>query len=468
MILGISESIHPLYFYTDIKSNSEGEIFINYKKGVSKVFVYINNKTEDINKSYNWGKNIPKINPLKNNNNRLIFNSSNSNCPKGCELYIEVIVNEKIDVLYDFSLFFKYTGDNQSPIYILPNEFVFGELNQDEFDNYQILIQKDIKDVEFILECDFCKLKINETEYSGLDKLYKYSNLTSTSLKNQILNITISPNNSLSYPQFYSFKLIIPNTQNIRRITSENIEYCNNNSCLFAIPIKNYENTSNVLLYATNNNYPKYFNPIISYLLVDFDKVESNEEIISGFTATTLMNNFNNIIIEKNNNNVDKYLIIQLISNINYAQISLIISKYPHFSNKNLIPNSAYIIHSQNNNITFNLYGNTLQFIEFININNGGTIKYPNYEDYLISKGNIEYININQNNTFNYTGGENSDILIKYKTSPNNKLNVHYLDLKNNITLRYKNNTYPLLLYFKIPKELYETIISFQINKMTN
>ena len=39
MILGMSESFSPLYF-TDIKPNSAGEIFINYKKEVSKVFGY--------------------------------------------------------------------------------------------------------------------------------------------------------------------------------------------------------------------------------------------------------------------------------------------------------------------------------------------------------------------------------------------------------------------------------------------
>lgn len=39
MILGISGLFSPLYF-TDIKPNSAGKIFIDYKKGVSKVFGY--------------------------------------------------------------------------------------------------------------------------------------------------------------------------------------------------------------------------------------------------------------------------------------------------------------------------------------------------------------------------------------------------------------------------------------------
>ena len=38
MILGMSESFSPLYFYTDIKPNSEGEVFINYKKGGNIVY----------------------------------------------------------------------------------------------------------------------------------------------------------------------------------------------------------------------------------------------------------------------------------------------------------------------------------------------------------------------------------------------------------------------------------------------
>ena len=74
--------------------------------------------------------------------------------------------------------------------------------------------------------------------------------------------------------------------------------------------------------------------------------------------------------------------------------ISLVIGKYPHFSNRNIIPNSNYLIHideCDNNDIKFNLYGNTLQFIEFININNGGTINYPNYDSEKLSEGNFEH-----------------------------------------------------------------------------
>ena len=33
MFVGISESFNPLYFFTDIRSDSEGEVIINYKKG---------------------------------------------------------------------------------------------------------------------------------------------------------------------------------------------------------------------------------------------------------------------------------------------------------------------------------------------------------------------------------------------------------------------------------------------------
>jgi hypothetical protein len=472
MILGISESFHPLYFYTDIKKNSEGEIFINYKKGVSRVFVNINNKTEDINDINKWGNNFDRNKVIEYNNNRIIINSSNSNCPNGCELYIGVyIVDKEIDSPDDFSLFFKYTDNNQSPIYILPNEFVFGELNQNKFDNYQILIQKDIKDVEFILECDFCKLKINDIEeYSGLDKLYKYpQSISPISLENQILNIKISPDNSLSYPQFYSFKLIIPYNKNIRRITSENIEYCNSNSCLFAIPIKNYENTNKIFIYLSNNDYPSTFSPTLKTSLVDYNIIESSDDL----SPSTSLNINNNIYTQSiDNDNKDKYLVIELNNTLG-GLTSLTTSKYPHLLNKTLIPNSNYLIHSESkNNITFNLYGNTLQFIEFININNGGPIKYLNDEEYLISKGNFEYNIPNNEASFTYNGGENSDILIRYKTSPNDKLNIHYLDLSINTTLKYNTlNTginSNILIFFKLPKDMNSNSLNFNLTFSSN
>ena len=47
-------------------------------------------------------------------------------------------------------------------------------------------------------------------------------------------------------------------------------------------------------------------------------------------------------------------------------------------------------------------------------------------------------------------------------------LNIHYLDLTKNITLKYGVSN-PILLYFTIPKELYETIkISFEGNQSLN
>ena len=117
--------------------------------------------------------------------------------------------------------------------------------------------------------------------------------------------------------------------------------------------------------------------------------------------------------------------------------MSLITGKYPHFSNRNIIPNLKYLIRIKNENIKFNLYGNTLQFIEIININNGGTINYPNYESEKLSDDNFEH-NIIPNNksSFNYNG-KISDILLRYRSSVNNTLNIHHLDLQNNIILKY-------------------------------
>ena len=315
MILGMSESFSPLYFYTDIKSGSAGDVFINYKKGVSKVFGYIKNrdKTNDKSDKANWGKYIPNSGDLTYKNNRITFTTSDtSNCENGCELYIGVyIYDNEVNDADDFSLFFKYTDSNKLPVSILPNEFVFGELTQGKTDTYNIIIQKEITNVDFILECDFCKVKINNVQYSGLDKLYKYE---SDSLKGKTLNIEISPDASLTYPQFYSFKLIVPNDKNIRRITSENIEYCDSTSCLFAIPIKNYESTNKVSFYVTNNNYPKTFNPTLSYKLVDYNIVESNQQVTYEVSGININNNFYTISIESRDKDKDQYLVLKLVS----------------------------------------------------------------------------------------------------------------------------------------------------------
>ena len=103
------------------------------------------------------------------------------------------------------------------------------------------------------------------------------------------------------------------------------------------------------------------------------------------------------------------------------------------------------------------LYGNTLQFTEFININNGGTISnYLDYDDESISESNFEHNIIPNDTSFNYNGRENSDILLRYKSSPNNTLNIHHLDLTKEMDLRYNNPLTPILIYFKVPKEEYD------------
>ena len=111
MVVGISESFNPLYFFTDIKSDSEGEVIINYKKGGNIVYSEIVDKSKD---------DITKWKGIQNNiydiyNKKITFNKQNTSseiCTKGCRLYIGIYVYDyEVDDANDFSLFLRYTDD---------------------------------------------------------------------------------------------------------------------------------------------------------------------------------------------------------------------------------------------------------------------------------------------------------------------------------------------------------------------
>ena len=71
----------------------------------------------------------------------------------------------------------------------------------------------------------------------------------------------------------------------------------------------------------------------------------------------------------------------------------------------------------------------------------------------------IELVGI-ENNTFydkTFCNNNNYNMNKIPKMNSNNKLNIHHLDLTKNITLRYNNPLTPVLIYFKVPKEEYDT-----------
>ena len=177
MIVGISESFNPLYFFTDIKSDSEGEIIINYKKGGNIVYSAIVDKTKD---------DITEWKGIQNNiydiyNKKITFNKQNTSseiCTKGCRLYIGIYVYDyEVGDPNDFSFFLRYTDEiNDKTVSILPNELVFGTLEDNKNDSYNITILKDTKEIDIQFDDELCNLTVtnDDLSFSGSDKNIRY------------------------------------------------------------------------------------------------------------------------------------------------------------------------------------------------------------------------------------------------------------------------------------------------------
>ena len=280
MILGVAEAFNPLYFFTEIPKGSEGEVFINYKRGGMIAYKKI----------------IPKENNgivregISNNNfdfdyyhKKISFDSSSCENDNGCEIFIGLFVNDyQLDDPDEFSIFLKYNDSNKDSVKIFPNEYVFGTLySTNESDSYNISIPTAITTLNFIFENDYCNLSIkdnqsNDVEYNCKREFCEISSLS----EKDTLKFIITPQLNLS--SFYSLKVTIPDNLSTQKITSERTEYCyindrnKNNICYFIFPIKEYERTTNVSFYAINYEYPKNFKANLTVYQIDISSYNLN------------------------------------------------------------------------------------------------------------------------------------------------------------------------------------------------
>ena len=479
MIFGIGESFSPVFFYTEIPYNSEGEVFINYKKGgtiaIGKI---VNKEKRDSN-----GKNE------QNNNLDLEYDFFNKKindirCENynGCFLYVGIYINDfQVNGPSDFSFFFRFTDlVNKDAVNIFVNEFVFGNVNSRN-DVYNLTINKNINLFNLIFDSEFCNLtvKLNDKEIqlNGDDKLYFY-NLNNNN-EDTILSLNISKkyNTVIIFP-FYSLKILIPESNNIQLIKSEHMEYCNisnTNTCYFAYPIIDNETITEVSFYAFNEDYP--LNEInISIKEIDINSNLSNIDNEDFFTSN------NSVLIHKINKN-EIYIIIKVTMKEPLGIITLLTNSYPIYEKKTLIPNSINLFHfpSTNNYLNYILLkGKNLQTYNFLKINNENKFNFPtDSQNRTLTNINYSY-NIYPNkeldeskrnkNIINYF--KEGDYLLSTKTSSNNKVNSFKLNIndKPNLMLKkYNNNYLPILMYMKKPKSINNNIsIPIKLTSLEN
>ncbi len=480
MNLGIAEAFTPVFFYTEIPNGSEGEIFINYKRGGIIAIA----KVEDKENNGTNGK-IEQNNQLNDDFVYDYYNKkiNNVKCSKGngCFLYVGIYVYDiQVDDAADFSFFFRYTNNKyRDNVLIMLNEFVFGTLNND---NYYLTINNNPNSLNLIFDSDYCelttKLDNDEIKFTQNEKFYSYSG---NSMQGQKLYLSISQKKNLSvlYP-YYSLKVFIPDSNSIQLISSEHMEYCyltSDQNCYFAYPIRDYENITSVTFYVFSESDQK--------ATFDIKTKEIDLNSISNYDVNFNDQNQNskvNLVTHEVKNKTN-FIIIKISSSSNDSGLIYVLKNiYPTYQSRTLIPNTLNLFHFPDNhyNITYILpKGDNLQMFDFINIQNGGLFTFPtdidnrnlSHNNYLYNiYPNKEVDDTNTVKKIIYYGQGN--FILKTRISPNDNVISYNLNLETNNKIimikKYPDEILPILLYKKIPKNSEEFSIPLNISFLNN
>ena len=423
MFLDIIKTNHYQYYFTDLKSNSYGEIVFNFKNGNAKVIGRIIRKNETDEDS-NWN-NIIRLPIISDSidrddgtiefdyyNQKIIFNEENTkDCNiSGCQIFIGVLAeNEKInyyynntnqDFLVDYSVFLRY--DNEE-VELELNEFVFGSLSVNEIENemdyFFINILQDTKFIFVEFDSELCEIYVKKNNGKANKNNYDYI-ITS---ENKLLEVNVSLNDYVSFAvsnidlkgyfgSYYYFKVILPynNEYLIQKLETSRNEYCIidneskiKNKCLFIVPLFTHSFTNtNFLFYAYNENYPNDNNITFYINEIEQTTYESNNDKINLFSTKEEDKIKGNLAIySKSNFEKDIYLLIT-ISSEKSGRILLIQNNRGTGTSISLYPNSKQIfeiigsvkVYIEPISLSIKMKGDYTYYTEFVALNGTGEI----------------------------------------------------------------------------------------------
>ena len=511
------------YFYSDLKTNSYGEIIVNFKQGSGSVIGKIVNKN-DIDEKANWNKRVklPLIEDLEKNvndkliefdyyNKKLVFTEEDTkNCDEGgCEIYIGILpYDEPRSLIYtpyiDYSIFLRY---DDTSVEIPQNEYVFGSLkrtiDEDEVDYFIFNVNKDTDRIVISFDSDLCSLYVKkgknkpniknkdyDREINGNDKIYvinaEYGDSFSFAVSTKYLDGY--------YNAFYTFKVMVPDIgiyPIIQEVESNQNEYCvinsNNNKCLFLIPLYTYRDVDDLYFYAINVDYPENNEIKINYIQSDSESVENNNNLVSSFPNTDNVNSSNLISIHLNvtTGDIEKVYLITVTSE-NEGKILFLTNMQKQLKYTSLRPNSKQLFYvtsfkRSTTFTTFSIRGNDIYYTEIVALNSTGNVTLITNKNVTIdSTTNNSIASIikpkseNNTNITVYGNIEGINLLFYFKyelRSPNE--NLDEIENRKYQTIIYSNRNgidiFPISLFLPITSNMNEDIIfNFNINTEIN
>ena len=270
------------YYYLEVSKEEEGEIILNFKRGIGIMFgklVKKDNKTDDINA---WRKKV--ILPTeKDNDNFLSYNPITQKikyiknhtriCEKGCFLIIGVqnkenYVGHNILFTLEYTIFARYIelkADSKVAINVPDNEYIYGSLEETsskgQYDTYVYDVFDDYQSIEIEFKSDKALMYYSDSTFEkSKNKIESNNKIVVHNIKDikkgKQLKLTVSTS-QFSYNNItvYSFKIrpIHKHRISLLELSGDKPTICNANAdsiCNFYLPFNTYDGISQLILYA--------------------------------------------------------------------------------------------------------------------------------------------------------------------------------------------------------------------------
>ena len=476
------------YFYTQIDSNEEGEINFSFNRGNSKIFAKIVKKDE-IEENNDWNGRV-KL-PEKEDNNLLNYDpiygiikytkKDTEKCEKGCELYIQIKSEEKIEKETEFTdVSFSINQKSVNNIKLRLNEYIKGKLEKDGYKYYNIFIPEDYLKISINLYSPYGKAKIKYNHIQTNDEEYNWELIPKNSFgriiidcKDKIINketlkgssFTIAIINNENFPEdniYYYLEIqgLYNNDKPYYDLTSERSIICNTekeNYCHVLVYLNHYYNNKNNLVSAlplSNSNNIKIY---AKYNTSDYiDKKEFRDSIQDFFPINEKNGQNSNgdkfLLLDssKINDKIDNYVFLTFDCGEKNSLLKIVLSGsdmsqilLPYNTEKLFVLNKNkkefFLLNQEDNNYILNI--KSLKGISTLDIN---SVKYD-------IKGN-HYIEIKpkEEEPLEINSNEQS-ILILYYEKMNNKKIYEIIDNNNTeILFPISGEHFPIYTYIKL------------------
>ena len=272
------------YYYSDLAQGTSGEINIDFLRGSGNAVAKVVRK-DVIESDPDWNRRVQLPTQDSDGIKRLdyydkrieISEDDTSDCPKGCEIYVEVYTDNiySEDKIVEYSIVLRRNDTvSNLPLQEIVSNTLYETIHKDVYNYFQTHIYENTNRIVFDVDCDLCVVFVNygtnkpdKSHYDWMfDSNVRYfmiyeddPKLNGSTLNGTTFTIAVGASviDGIS-GSYYNMKVIAPprSVQIVHEINSAHDELCliteNNGKCYFIIPIHAGYGGNDIHVYALN------------------------------------------------------------------------------------------------------------------------------------------------------------------------------------------------------------------------